>query len=55
MMGRISKAMLAVYWGLRLSLLFYFHFSLIFMPVTKVIGGENCCVRVYYTFRLSSI
>ena len=53
MMGRISKAMLAVYSGIAAFLIILF--SLIFMPVTKVIGGENCCVRVYYTFRLSSI
>lgn len=40
--------MLAVYWGLRLSLLFYFHFSLIFMPAIKVIGGELLRARLLY-------
>lgn len=55
MMGKISRAMLAVYSGIAAFLIILFSLFTYFMPAIKVIGGENYCVHVYYMFRLSSI
>ncbi len=48
MMGKISRAMLAVYSGIAAFLIILFSLFTYFYAI-KVIGGENYCVHVYYS------
>ena len=55
MMGKISRAMLAVYSGIAAFLIILFSLFTYFYASNQSHWWENYCVHVYYMFRLSSI